>query len=69
MMCHILAEREDFILLTLKIDYGYDTPKIKPGCITYGYDTPKIEPGGITLISNFENVILTNKNPDHCKRL
>ena len=35
MMCHILAEREDFILLTLKIDYGYDTPKIKPGDITY----------------------------------
>ena len=69
MMCQILAERGNFILLTLKIDYGYDTPKRNPGGITYGYDTPKIEPGGITLISNFENVILTNKNPDHCKRL
>ena len=68
-MCQILAERGNFILLTLKIDYGYDTPKIKPGCITYGYETPKTESGGITPIFNFENVILTNKNPDHCKRL
>ena len=68
MMCHILVKREGFILLALKIDYGYDTPKINPGGITYGYDTPKIEPGGITLIFNFENGILTDKTPDHCKR-
>ena len=68
MTCYIFAERDDFILLTLKIDYGYDTPKIKPGCITYGYDTPKTEAGGITLIFNFENVILTDKTLGHCKR-